>query len=395
MGSSADGTAELSLLPLKAGDHLWKVVAEGGSTSHALYVGQSLLLPSEEGAALCIKAEGQNGQPPLVHSVVTVQVSPGGAAGCVARVPLSEFLQSGKADKADAHEIPTPAGDASPTAGTVFVRLYTRRPRCRRAAVLRALEAIGMRVDAQAVGAFPEMFPWWAIFDESASLQPGLCATRARAVRYRLSPKGDAPVQPAVMTAVLAGGAVVRQGRVVLRGVRLMKALRLTRAAAAGWANLGGMIGQTLAANMLDDGDTSTAVATAAGGWAGGLAGGGVGALAMASVGEASVAGGLVVCGALSASGAVAGAGLAYAAKKALEPPSGGQDRTAEFHDCPLRLLGGADDVFNLFDATLEFPVEDDEQNGADATEADPGQRLAAAGWYAVRVQAGGPQLKA
>ena len=33
---------------------------------------------------------------------------------------------------------------------------------------------------------------------------------------------------------------MVTRGRVVLRGVRLMKALRLTKAATAGWANLGG-----------------------------------------------------------------------------------------------------------------------------------------------------------
>ena len=50
----------------------------------------------------------------------------------------------------------------------------------------------------------------------------------------------------------------------------------------------------------------------------------------------------------------MAGASLAYAAKKALDKsPGPGPDRTAEYHDCPLRLLGSAGDVFDLFDATL------------------------------------------
>ena len=35
----------------------------------------------------------------------------------------------------------------------------------------------------------PELLPWWAIFDESNDFQPGLCASRSRAMRYRLSLK--------------------------------------------------------------------------------------------------------------------------------------------------------------------------------------------------------------
>ena len=151
-------------------------------------------------------------------------------------------------------------------------------------------------------------------------------------VRYKLLPRGDAPVQSSVTSAVLAGGAVVQKGRVVLRGVKLVKALRLTRVAAAGWANLGGFVGQAIASSILDDGNTGTSVATAAGGWAGGLAGGGVAAAAASSIGMEAlgggyVAGGLVVCGSISALGAVAGAGLAFGAKKALEAPSSGPDR--------------------------------------------------------------------
>merc|ERR1740123_966772 len=227
-----------------------------------------------------------------------------------------------------------------------------------------------MRVDASAIKGFPQLLPWWAIFDETEVLQPGLCATRTKAVRFRLTPRGDEPVPPAVMGAVLAGGAVVRRGRVVLRGVRLMKALRLTKAACTGWSSLGSFVGQAIAANMLDDGDTGTAVATTAGGWAGGLAGGGAAAVAVSTVGveglgAGSVVGGLVVCSSLSAVGALAGAGLAYVAKKRLEQPGAGPDRTAEFHDCPLRLVGDANDVFHLFDATLEFPPEDEFDAGA------------------------------
>merc|ERR1712203_1327842 len=96
-----------------------------------------------------------------------------------------------------------------------------------------------------------------------------------------------------------------------------------------------------------------------------------MGAAAMSTVGvvalgAGSVTGGLVVSSALAASGAVAGAGLAYAAKKALDSrqQSGPPDRTAEYHDCGLRLIGGAGDVFDLFNASLEFPPEDSGEGG-------------------------------
>merc|ERR1719188_1426513 len=110
-----------------------------------------------------------------------------------------------------------------------------------------------------------------------------------------------------------------------------MKVLRLTKAAGAGWVSLGSFVGQAIAANILDDGDTSTAVATAAGGWAGGLAGGGAAAAAVSTVGveslgAGSLVGGLVVCSSLSAAGAVAGAGLAYAAKRAITQRSQNQE---------------------------------------------------------------------
>eukprot|EP00434_Breviolum_minutum_P003163 symbB.v1.2.002784.t1/scaffold150.1/size295742/3 len=203
-------------------------------------------------------------------------------------------------------------------------------------------------------------------------------------------------VPPQLLNAVLAGGAVMRQGRVVLRGIRLVKALRLGKAAGAmaaastSWANLGGFVGQAIAGSLLDDGDTTTAVATAAGGWAGGLAGSGVAAAAASSIGiealgAGSVAGGLMVCGSLSAVGAVAGAGLAFAVKRLVADQGAQADRTSEYYDCPLRLLGSADDVFHLFGASLEFPPEDGVT--VDSEEVCP--RLAAAGWYAVRVQPG------
>lgn len=306
----------------------------------------------------------------MPQSVITVLPDDEGAApGSVARLPLTEF--TGR-----------PAGEGT------CVRLYTHRPRGRRDAVARALRAAGARVDRTSLAAFPQLLPWWAIFDDAETLQPGLCATRAKAVRFRLNPRGDEPVQQALMTAILAGGAVVQRGRVVLRGVRLMKVLRLTKAATGGWANLGGFVGQAIATNMLNDGETSTAVATAAGSWAGGLAGGGAAAVAISSLGieslgAGSLVGGLVLCSSLSAAGAVAGAGLAYAAKKALQPHWQGSVRSAEYYDCELRLIGDADDVFNLFDATLEFPPED---AGVDS---DGSERLSAAGWYAVRVHAG------
>mmetsp|Transcript_59910 Transcript_59910/g.188123 ORF Transcript_59910/g.188123 Transcript_59910/m.188123 type:complete len:389 (-) Transcript_59910:38-1204(-) len=323
----------------------------------------------------------------LPQSVIAVLPASGSGSASIARMPLADFV----AGLADGSPQGSPGAAARAADQETVVRLYTRRPRGRCEAISRALGVIGARVDGAALAAFPEMLPWWAVFDEAATLQPGLCATRARAVRYKLTPRGDAPVQPAVMSAVLAGGAVVRKGRVVLRGVRLMKALRLTRAATAGWASIGGFVGQAIAASVLDDGDTGTAVATAAGGWAGGLAGGGVAAaaastLGVEALGAGSIAGGLVVCSSLSAAGAVAGAGLAYAAKKAIERRGGASDRTAEYHDCCLRLVGGAGDVFDLFDATLEFPPED---AGEGLAGAEAGERLAAAGWYAVRVAPG------
>ncbi|CAJ1373821.1 unnamed protein product [Effrenium voratum] len=242
-----------------------------------------------------------------------------------------------------------------------------------------------------------------------------------REYRVVLPCKADgSTVPPQLLNAVLAGGAVVRQGRVVLRGLRLVKALRLGKAVGlaasalavgnapnsgeigvasaqiccrtigASWANLGGFVGQAIAGSLLDDGNASTAVATAAGGWAGGLAGSGVAAAAASSIGIEAlgggyVASGLVVCGSLSAVGAVAGAGLAFAVKRLLADQAGAQaDRTSDYYDCPLRLLGSADDVFHLFGASLEFPPED----GLGGPEEDM-PRLAAAGWYAVRVQPG------
>mmetsp|Transcript_897 Transcript_897/g.2087 ORF Transcript_897/g.2087 Transcript_897/m.2087 type:complete len:391 (+) Transcript_897:36-1208(+) len=379
---------ELSLLPLKPGDQLWRHLADGACW-HALYVGQFLLVFAEDGATLALQSLGET----LPPCVVAVQMS--GARGAVTRIPLAEFVDPsfgpGQEDEC-----------TSPTrvsAADISVRLYARRPRGRRAAVARALTAIGTQVDKGALVGLPELLPWWAIFDESNDFQPGLCASRSRAMRYRLSLKADgSTVPPQLLNAVLAGGAVMRHGRVVLRGIRLVKALRLGKAAGAvaaastSWANLGGFVGQAIAGSLLDDGDTTTAVATAAGGWAGGLAGSGVAAaaastLGIEALGAGSVAGGLMVCGSLSAVGAVAGAGLAFAVKRLVADQAGAQaDRTSEYYDCPLRLLGSADDVFHLFGASLEFPPEDGV--GGDA-EVEDMPRLEAAGWYAVRVQPG------
>lgn len=379
---------ELSLLPLKPGDQLWRHLADGACW-HALYVGQFLLVFAEDGATLALQSLGET----LPPCVVAVQMS--GARGAVTRIPLAEFVDPsfgpGQEDEC-----------TSPTrvsAADISVRLYARRPRGRRAAVARALTAIGTQVDKGALVGLPELLPWWAIFDESNDFQPGLCASRSRAMRYRLSLKADgSTVPPQLLNAVLAGGAVMRHGRVVLRGIRLVKALRLGKAAGAvaaastSWANLGGFVGQAIAGSLLDDGDTTTAVATAAGGWAGGLAGSGVAAaaastLGIEALGAGSVAGGLMVCGSLSAVGAVAGAGLAFAVKRLVADQAGAQaDRTSEYYDCPLRLLGSADDVFHLFGASLEFPPEDGV--GGDA-EMEDMPRLEAAGWYAVRVQPG------
>ena len=47
---------------------------------------------------------------------------------------------------------------------------------------------------------------------------------------------------------------------------------------------------------------------------------------------------------------AVAGAGLAFAVKRLLADQGAQADRTSEYYDCPLRLLGSADD-----DALLQF----------------------------------------
>lgn len=455
MVEDGSSLSDVSLLPLKPGDHIWRA-APGGGTWHALYVGQFLLGPDEQ-ERIVLSLPDADAIQCLPHSVVVV------TANQVARISLDEFVSSdnedvdckdspalirpeaadsclacGSDDSISADIVGDDAGaadadmDAEPPDGDLttqgsssgemviegnfreegpnehagpvhrqlkrqraIVRLYTRRPRSRRAAIVRALEVTGTRVDCAALTAFPELLPWWAIFDETDILQPGLCATRARALRFRLTPRGDTPVQPTLLWAILAGGAVVRKGRVVLRGVKLMKALRLTRAAGAGWAGLGGFVGQTIAASILDDGSTGTSVATAAGGWAGGLAGSSVAAAAASTMGvEAlgggSVAGGLVVCSSLSAAGAIAGAGLAaYAAKRALDGPNR-RDRTSEYHDCPLRLVGDADDVFKLFDATLEFPPEDGSTEDANGTGIAEG-RLSAVAWYAVGVSSSTP----
>mmetsp|Transcript_91681 Transcript_91681/g.262636 ORF Transcript_91681/g.262636 Transcript_91681/m.262636 type:complete len:431 (-) Transcript_91681:37-1329(-) len=420
-GASAGGAGELSLslLPLKPGDHLWRAAPEGSGTWHALYIGQFILVPSEDGAKLAL-ASGK-GAEALPQSVLIVMPAGLPGAGTIARLPLVEFAGRG----------PSGASDGA------NVRLFTHRPRGRREAVSRALRVCGTRVDLTTITSFPELLPWWSIFDDQEVLQPGLCATRAKAVRYRLSPKGDEPVSAALMNAVLTGGAVVRKGRVVLKGVRLMKVLRLTKAAGVGWANLGGFVGQAIAASILDDGDTGTALATTAGGWAGGIAGGGAAAMVgVESLGAGSIFGGLVVCSSMSAVGAVAGAGLAYAAKKAIDRQTACAEvvRSAEYYDCGLRLIGDADDVFNLFDATLEFPPEDagflddapaarsavaaaaaaplapaaagrvdvlgggggsgdgsptDDGSTAAAASPSAGERITAAGWYAVRVQPG------
>lgn len=374
--------ADLTLLPLKPGDHLWRPLP-GGRTWHGLFIGQLMLMPvasSSEGIVDGVQVL----QPPGVVGdsfppSVVIAVSDLAGVASAARLPLADFVAPlpGEADHASSQVL----------AGTASVRLYTRRPRCRKEAVERALSMVGRRIDEGALRLFPELIPWWAIFDEAESFQPGLCQSRARAKRYRLAPRGDAPASAAVVNAVLAGGAVVRQGRVVLRGVRLVRALRLTRAAAAGWTNLGGFVGERLASSLLDDGDAGTAVATAAGGWAGGLVGGAAAsAVGAEALGAGSVAGGLVVCGAAGAAGAVAGAGMAYAARKTLTKSVGSDaDRSAEFHDCGLRLMGTADDIFNLFDATLEFPAEDVEGLTEDFGEG----RFIAAGWYAVRVSPG------
>jgi len=421
------------LLPLKAGDHIWRPLPNGSSW-HGLYVGQFLWVPgadgggelagmpprSGDGAYAAESAEdvgdavnmdenqGEDGGAQdddaaeaelsassasradagsscLPHSVIAAMPAEGSHAACVARIELQEFVSS----------LPLGAqlGDSRAVSGRgnePMVRLYLQRPRNRKEAVARALAVLGTSIETSALAAFPELLPWWSIFDEAERLQPGLCATRARAMRYRLTPKGDVPVQPAIVSAVLAGGAVVQKGRVVLRGMRLVKALRLTKAASTGWVSLGGFVGQAIAASVLDDGDAGTAVATTAGGWAGGLAGGGVAAamvssMGMEALGGGSVTGGLVACSSLSAVGAVAGAGLAFAAKRAIQKQQAAEqppDRTSEYHDCGLRLLGGAGDVFDLFDASLEFPAEDGEE------EREGGMRLAAAGWYAARVGA-------
>mmetsp|Transcript_69918 Transcript_69918/g.130656 ORF Transcript_69918/g.130656 Transcript_69918/m.130656 type:complete len:399 (-) Transcript_69918:63-1259(-) len=379
--------SDFSLLPLKAGDHLWRSTVDG-RPEHALYVGQFILAPpgceSEAKDASLVSPPGPVPQSVLMFSPVASR--PGSCA--VVRISLEEFVRGAM----------TMEGEAT-TEGRVAhspsVRLYTRRPRGRLAAVNRGLSAVGSICDAAVLKALPALLPWWAIFDEKESFQPGLCQTRAFAKNYKLVARDkDAPVQLSLMSAILTGGAVVRQGRVVLRGARLMQALRLSRAATAGWANMGGFVGQALASNMLDDGEASTAVATAAGGWAGGMAGSGLAAAAASTMGvevlgAGSLTGGLVLCSAAGAAGAVAGASLAYAAKKIVEPSSPGVDRTSEYYDCPLRLVGGADDVFDLCGAALEFPPED--ASPAASKTAKPGaeeetvQRVAVAGWYAVR----------
>ncbi|CAK9002760.1 unnamed protein product [Durusdinium trenchii] len=253
-------TPDLSLLPLKPGDQLWRRLSDG-TCWHALYVGQFLLVFAEDGVTLTLQPAQGEILPPCV---VAVQASEAGSA--VTRIPLTEFVDPscGPGDAKETEECTSPT---RVSAADISVRLYARRPRGRRAAVARALTAIGTQaelrpslavvrakhqaecrqVDRGALLGLPELLPWWAIFDESNDFQPGLCASRSRAVRYRLSPKAEgSTVPPQLLNAVLAGGAVMRQGRVVLRGIRLVKALRLGKAAGAvasastSWANLGG-----------------------------------------------------------------------------------------------------------------------------------------------------------
>ncbi|CAK9002762.1 unnamed protein product [Durusdinium trenchii] len=211
-------TPDLSLLPLKPGDQLWRRLSDG-TCWHALYVGQFLLVFAEDGVTLTLQPAQGEILPPCV---VAVQASEAGSA--VTRIPLTEFVDPscGPGDAKETEECTSPT---RVSAADISVRLYARRPRGRRAAVARALTAIGTQVDRGALLGLPELLPWWAIFDESNDFQPGLCASRSRAVRYRLSPKAEgSTVPPQLLNAVLAGGAVMRQGRVVLRGIRLVKA---------------------------------------------------------------------------------------------------------------------------------------------------------------------------
>ncbi|CAE7904641.1 unnamed protein product [Symbiodinium necroappetens] len=164
-------------------DQLWRRIADG-TCWHALYVGQFLLTACEDGAELSIFGEGAEQLPPCVVAVQFLE----GSRGSVCRIPLADFVDASKGP-GDCGDLDDCSSPARVTAADISVRLYTRRPRGRRAAVARALMAIGVQVDSAAISSQPELLPWWAIFDEAETFQPGLCTSRRRAVRYRLSPK--------------------------------------------------------------------------------------------------------------------------------------------------------------------------------------------------------------
>ena len=106
----------------------------------------------------------------------------------------------------------SPVSPARLAPADISVRLYGRRPRGRRAAVARALTAIGHQVDHTALQQLTELLPWWAIFDESQDFQPGLSASRSRAVRYRRCPKAGAEMRSGRQSGQ-ESGAVLRRSK--------------------------------------------------------------------------------------------------------------------------------------------------------------------------------------
>lgn len=328
---------------------------------HGIFVGQFSLDPSDDPDRPTGVMHGW-GLPQVVVTVVPPSAEEIDRRGDKApvfcqKMPLEEFCGvAGVGVSVGAgREQSGGGGDVAPLAASrtcprkeeeeeapeVLVRLYLNRPLKRLETVARALSLSG-RVcgDAQAFEAgCREDFCWWALFDEAESFQPGLCATKRRAKRYRVI-QAAAPVRSALMLSLNRGTVVARRGRVLLRGAKLARALRVSKAAASGWTSLGGFFGQSLASMLLDDGDAATAAMTATGGWAGGLAGTSVATMCGAeALGFGSLTGGLMVSASIGCAGALAGAGVAYGLRRTLDTGDGKTDRSTSYHEGALRLL--------------------------------------------------------
>jgi hypothetical protein len=337
MGSPAPDASNFCRLPLKVGDHLWRPLSGGGAW-HALFTG-SFVLAANADAQQVLEVDS------TLESVTTVKLVDNSAASTVVeRLSLKDFI-----------------GDAK----GVMVRSYTRRTHSRLDSVERALRHVGASVDMRVAQTFPEVLQWWAIFDESSLFNSGICAEQSRESRYKLTTLGDLPLPALVVHEVLAGGALKKKDK---SSDELLENLRLSNEEAEKLRAAGFFKENFATTTDLLVPPSSQTVGSGLGGI--------TGFAAVASLGgmeSLTVLGGGVIVGSGIALGSLAAlvvVGAAHATKKALANP--GEDRTAEYHDCPFLRVKMHD---------YKFPLADN------ATERIDSKRFPAVfGWYVAHV---------